>query len=261
MKEKVGQTFSVARDNPPINGCTVSRAILQGENPLIYFSLAKNTDISAEVFPYYKLILVDEGELEVYSYEDNSASSSHDKNDGPRTESIKNRSTTNQPILEGQKSNDENSKSKSAKQTLLKKGQSILTPTDVPVGFRTKSSAIYTEIEIRRSDTMNEAVHPGEVFALRDLLPYQDGRIVNIDVAHNDKMKFVIMAFDEGQELSEHSAPGEALIFALDGKGIIGYEGKEHAIQAGECFHFAKNGRHWVKADGKFKMALLLALE
>ena len=53
----------------------------------------------------------------------------------------------------------------------------------------------------------------------------------------------------------------EALIFALDGNGIIGYEGQEHKIKAGENFKFAKNGKHYVKADGKFKMALLLTLE
>lgn len=61
-------------------------------------------------------------------------------------------------------------------------------------------------------------------------------------------MKFVIMAFDAGTELSEHAAPGEALIFVLDGEGVIGYEGKEHPIKAGENFRFAKAGIHSVKA-------------
>jgi len=57
------------------------------------------------------------------------------------------------------------------------------------------------------------------------------------------------------------SRPGEALIFALEGRAVIGYEGEEFPIQAGENFKFAKLGRHWVKADGRFKMALLLTLE
>ena len=108
---------------------------------------------------------------------------------------------------------------------------------------------------------MNEAVRAGEVFKLAELVPYQDGKIVNMDVVHNDKMKFVVMAFDEGTGLSEHAAPGEAIIFALDGEGIIGYEGKEHPIKAGENFHFAKEGIHSVKAIKKFKMVLLLTLE
>lgn len=108
---------------------------------------------------------------------------------------------------------------------------------------------------------MNEVVKAGEAFELANLVPYQDGKIVNMDVVHNDKMKFVVMAFDEGTSLSEHAAPGEALIFALDGEGVIGYEGTEHTIKAGENFHFAKGGMHSVKATAKFKMALLLTLE
>ena len=96
---------------------------------------------------------------------------------------------------------------------------------------------------------MNRAVKIGEVFKLAELLPYQDGKIINMDVVHNEKMKFVIMSFDAGTGLSEHAAPGEALIFALDGEGVIGYEGKEHTIHAGENFVFAKGGAHWVKAE------------
>lgn len=95
----------------------------------------------------------------------------------------------------------------------------------------------------------------------RSVLPYMEGKIANMDVVHNDKMNFVVMAFDEGTGLSEHAAPGETLIFALDGEGVIGYEGKDHPIKAGENFHFAKAGLHSVKATKRFKMALLLTLE
>lgn len=124
-----------------------------------------------------------------------------------------------------------------------------------------KATVVNTEVSIRRSDIMNEAIKAGEVFRLAEIVPYQDGKIVNMDVVHNDKMKFVIMAFDAGTELSEHAAPGEALIFVLDGEGVIGYEGKEHPIKAGENFRFAKAGIHSVKAAKRFKMALLLTLE
>ena len=137
----------------------------------------------------------------------------------------------------------------------------MVTLTDTPVGMRTAEGTVYTEVSIRKDDSMNELVKAGEVFKLAELVPYAEGKIVNMDVVHNDKMKFVVMAFDEGTGLSEHAAPGEAVIFALDGEGIIGYEGKEHPIKAGENFHFAKAGQHSVKATKKFKMALLLTLE
>ena len=217
MKEKVGEVFSIASDNAPVPGCTISKEVHSGENYITYFSLARNTDISAEIYPYHKLLIVADGSMEVYGTDGFSKK--------------------------------------------LEAGDSIITYTDTPMGMRSPEGAVYTEISIRRNDTMNEAVKAGEVFKLAELVPYVDGKIVNMDVVHNDKMKFVVMAFDEGTGLSEHAAPGEAIIFALDGEGVIGYEGKDHLIKAGENFHFAKAGLHSVKAAKKFKMALLLTLE
>ena len=213
MKEKTGRVYSVAEENAPVPGYTISREISDGERYIGYFSLAEDTDISAEIYTYHKLLIVAEGRLEVYF--------------GGKTLSC--------GALE-----------------------CVITPTGTPVGVRTASGAVYTEIMIRRNDSMNKMIKPGEVFKLADLVPYQEGKIVNMDVIHNSTMKFVIMAFDAGTGLSEHAAPAEAMIFALDGEGIIGYEGEEHIIKAGENFCFARGGRHSVKANGRFKMALLL---
>ena len=215
-KNTVGEVFSIGKENPPIPGCTVSKAF-GGDKGIIFFSLAKHTDISAEIYPYHKLLIVAEGSVAVYG--------------------------------------------KDGFSQVVHAGKSILTPTDVPVGMQTTEGSVYTEVSIGKESTMNELVKAGEVFRLEDLVPYAEGKIVNRDVLHNDKMKLVVMAFDEGTSLSEHAAPGEAIVFALDGEGVIEYEGKEHVIRAGENFHFAKGGLHSVKATKKFKMALLLTLE
>ena len=217
MREKVGEVYSIANDNTPVPGCTVSKEISSGDNYISVFSMAEDTDISAEIYPYHKLMIVSAGNVTVY------------RSDG--------------------------------EEKTLSVGESILTETDIPVGMKTETGVIYTEIAIRREDIMNKAVTAGEVFKLADLVPYQKGKIVNMDVVHNEKMKLVVMAFDEGTGLSEHAAPGEALIFALDGEAVIGYEGKDHVIKSGENFHFARGGLHSVKADKRFKMALLLTLE
>lgn len=216
MKEKVGEVFSIAKDNPPVSGCTISKEVYGGKNAISYFSLARGTDISAEIHPYHKMLIVDSGSLEVY---------------GKNGLNIK-----------------------------MLAGDSVITEADIPLGIRTEEGAVYTEIAIQRNDIMNETIKAGEVFLLADLVPYADGKIVNMDVVHNDTMKFVVMAFDEGTSLSEHAAPGEAIIFALDGEGVIRYEGVDHPIKAGENFHFAKGGLHAVKATSRFKMALLLTL-
>ena len=205
-------TFSLAAENPPIPGCTVSGEVLRDT---LVFSLAANTDISPESYPVRKLWLAVRGEMTALAEQ-------------------------NRPFHEG---------------------DLYVTSIGVPVGIQADADSVYTEILLRKETSMNPILKDGEVFALKDLLPYQEGKIVNMDLIRDPKLKFVIMAFDEGTGLSEHAAPGEALIFALDGHGVIGYEGKEYPIQAGENFRFAKNGAHWVKADGKFKMALLLMMD
>ncbi|MBQ9009892.1 MAG: cupin domain-containing protein [Clostridia bacterium] len=215
MKGIVGEVFSLAAENAPIPGCTVSEAIHSGWNDILCFSMAPNTDISAEIYPHHKLLLAVSGRTEVYGKDFSK---------------------------------------------VLNVGDAVLTPAEVPVGTRTDTGAVYTEMILRRDDNVNEMIQAGEVFRLAELVPYAEGRIVNMDVVHNERMKFVVMAFDEGTGLSEHAAPGEALIFALEGEGVIGYEGKEHPIRAGENFHFARAGLHSVKATKRFKMALLLTL-
>lgn len=127
--------------------------------------------------------------------------------------------------------------------------------------MRKTEGSVYTEASVREESMMNEAIKAGEVFRMRDLISYEKDKIINMDVVHNEKMKLVVMAFDEGTGLSEHAAPGEAIVFALDGEGVIEYEGEEHLIKVGDNFHFAKDALHSVKATKKFKMALLLALE
>ncbi len=145
---------------------------------------------------------------------------------------------------------------------VLSAGDSIITPTDISVGINAPKDSVYKEIEFKKeTDMMNEVIKAGNVFKLAELVPYQEGKIVNMDLAHNDKMKFVIMSFDKGTGLSEHAAPGEALVMALDGEAVIGYEGEEHLIHAGETFKFDKFGKHSVSATKQFKMALLLVFE
>ena len=140
-------------------------------------------------------------------------------------------------------------------------GQAILIPAGALLGAAADTDTIYTEIDIGRNAKMNENIIPGEVFTLAGLIPVREGRIVNMDVASNDSMKLALMSFDAGTGLSDHAAPGDALIFALEGEGIIRYEGTEHRIRAGEQFRFARGGMHAVLADQPFKMALLLTLK
>ncbi len=140
----------------------------------------------------------------------------------------------------------------------LKEGQGIQIEANEAIGIQALEDCSYLEIKLKEKPMNLESK---QIFALKDVLPYQDGSIINKDLVSNEKMKFVVMAFDAGCALSEHAAPADALIFALEGEGIITYEGKEYPIKAGENFKFDKNGMHAVKASTPFKMALLLSFE
>ena len=144
----------------------------------------------------------------------------------------------------------------------ISEGDMLVVPSKTLCGVTTETGCIYTEIIIKKeNNNMNKIIKSGEVMKLKDLISYEDGSITNIDVVSNDTMKFVLMAFDEGTGLTPHRAPGNAIIFALEGKAVIDYEGKDYTISAGENFRFDKNGLHSVTADGRFKMGLLLVLE
>lgn len=218
MNEPENTVYSIAVENAPIPGCTISK-LAQEHNGycILHFSLAAETSISPESYSYPKLWLVADGEMTAFA--------------------------------------------SAGTECILAKGDLYVTPQNVPIGVRTKQGCVYTEITLRKESNINSILKDKEVFALKNLLPYQEGKIVNMDLINDENLKFVVMSFGAGTSLPEHAAPGQALIFALDGKGIIGYEGKEYPIQAGENFKFAKGGAHYVKADHPFKMALLLTLE
>lgn len=144
----------------------------------------------------------------------------------------------------------------------LQPDELLIVPTGTLCGMQTSNGIVYTEIIYTGKDiNMNANVKTNEVFALKNLISYEEGSIANMDVVSTPDMKYVLMAFDEGTGLTPHRAPGNAIVFALEGKATIGYEGKDYELSEGECFRFEKNGLHSVTANGKFKMALLLVLE
>ena len=143
----------------------------------------------------------------------------------------------------------------------ISEGDMLVVPSKTLCGVTTETGCIYTEIIIKKeNNNMNKIIKSGEVMKLKDLISYEDGSITNIDVVSNDTMKFVLMAFDEAP-VSHRIARLEMQYFALEGKAVIDYEGKDYTISAGENFRFDKNGLHSVTADERFKMGLLLVLE
>lgn len=144
----------------------------------------------------------------------------------------------------------------------MSSGKLLLVSPGTLCGTQTDIGLIYTEIILKKENyTMNNLIKAGQPTELKNLISYEEGSIANLDIVHADNMKFVLMAFDEGTGLTPHRAPGNAILTALEGTAIIGYEGKDYTLKAGESFRFDKEGLHSVTPQGKFKMSLLLVIE
>lgn len=76
----------------------------------------------------------------------------------------------------------------------VQKGQIFITPRDLPIGAKANTDAVYTEIALKEDTQMNQILKAGQVMTLKDLLPYQEGKIVNMDLVNDPHLKFVIMS-------------------------------------------------------------------
>ncbi len=87
---------------------------------------------------------------------------------------------------------------------------------------------------------------------------YSAEGIVSKRVLQKEKGNVSLFAFDKDQQLSEHSAPFDALIQVLDGKANISIAGRPYELSTGESIIMPANIPHAVYAIEKFKMLLTM---
>ena len=121
--------------------------------------------------------------------------------------------------------------------------------------------SIFLEIAIKLEEEEMKNIDKGKKINLVEYLDYVDGAITNIDLVSNDALRVVLMAFDAGEGLKPHKAPGDALVMALEGKAKLLVGDKEVDIKSGEQIVFPANVIHNVTAITKFKMLLILAVD
>src|SRR5215472_14933436 len=87
-----------------------------------------------------------------------------------------------------------------------------------------------------------------------DLVSYQEGSIVSREIVKKPTGTVTVFAFDEGQGLSEHTAPFDALVHVLEGEVEITIAGKLHRLQSGQMILMPARQPHALKAMQRFKM-------
>lgn len=97
-----------------------------------------------------------------------------------------------------------------------------------------------------------------QVSRIVDLVGYQDGAVVSRTLVKQSAGNVTLFAFDAGQELSEHTAPYDALVQVLEGDAEVTIARQPHRMGAGEMIIMPANRPHAVKALARFKMMLTM---
>jgi quercetin dioxygenase-like cupin family protein len=97
-----------------------------------------------------------------------------------------------------------------------------------------------------------------QVLPIADLISYQEGAVVSRQIVKAEAGNVTLFAFDLGQELSEHTAPFDALVHVLEGEVEIRISGNPFKLKTGEAIVMPANEPHAVKALTRFKMLLTM---
>jgi quercetin dioxygenase-like cupin family protein len=100
-----------------------------------------------------------------------------------------------------------------------------------------------------------------QVLVLVEMAGYQDGSVVSRQITKAEGGNVTLFAFDAGQELSEHTAPFDALVQVLDGEAEILIAGESFTLKTGEAIILPAGRPHAVKAPRRFKMLLSMMRE
>jgi len=90
------------------------------------------------------------------------------------------------------------------------------------------------------------------------MIAYQEGSVVSRQITKAEAGNVTLFAFDKDQELSEHTAPFDALVHVLDGEARVTISGQPFDLKAGEAIVMPANEPHALKAVQPFKMLLTM---
>jgi len=100
-----------------------------------------------------------------------------------------------------------------------------------------------------------------EPYDLADRVTYQEGSVVSRKILGGAKGNVTLFAFTEGEGLTEHTSPYEALVVVLDGEAVVRIGGEELVVRQGEAVNLPASVPHALEARRAFKMMLVMIRE
>ena len=103
-----------------------------------------------------------------------------------------------------------------------------------------------------------EKISGETIYPVADMVEYIDGAVASLCVANKAGVNVTYFAFDAGEQLSTHKAPGDAFVMLLEGRGHVIIDGTQFDLKAGEGIVMPSGKPHSVHADERMKMQLIL---
>ena len=100
-----------------------------------------------------------------------------------------------------------------------------------------------------------------QVAALAQMVTIQPGRVVSLTLAQQPGVGMTLLAFDAGEGVSTHAAPGDAMVYVLEGEAQITIDGAPHSVTGGSAIILPAGIPHAVAAVTPFKMLLTVVKE
>lgn len=108
------------------------------------------------------------------------------------------------------------------------------------------------------AENLTNIVDMARVLKLKDIAAYQEHSVVSREIIRKPSGTMTVFAFDEGEGLSEHTAPFDAAVYLLEGEAEIRIDGEPHAVKEGEMIIMPANKPHALKAVTRYKMLLVM---
>ena len=87
---------------------------------------------------------------------------------------------------------------------------------------------------------------------------YQTDAVVSKTLVNKTAGTITLFSFDQGQGLSEHTAPFDAMVYILDGEAEIIISDLPYHLKNGESIIMPAHHPHALKAIKPFKMMLIM---
>lgn len=138
-------------------------------------------------------------------------------------------------------------------------GDLTITPTNIPVGCKALEDGVYTRFEVIKPEDINPKLKPRGVYACRDLVPYEEGKVNCFDVVKNEALSIRLVSMDRNCTYEETGENGRKMIHVIEGSVVLHTDDNDFTIDTNHSFMLADHHTGILHSnDSQCKMILTL---